>query len=102
MGEEAQPLGLVIRDRQLALAAELLDGLRHRLVEAPVERPELVGRDRCVQFDGQGRDGLADVAVVVDDLGRGEPERLQGLAVLGRAQADLMVGGLCPCGFFDP
>jgi hypothetical protein len=34
--EESQPLGLVFRDRQLALAAELGNGFRHRLVEAAV------------------------------------------------------------------
>ena len=94
--EEPQPLGLVIRDRQLALAPELGNGFGHRLVEAPVERAELVGRDRRVQLDGQLGDGLADVAIVVDDLGRGEPDLLQGLAMLGRAQADLMVGSGVP------
>ena len=96
VGEEPQPLGLVIRDRQLALAPELGNGLGHRFIEAPVERAKLVGRDRRVQLDGQLGDGLADVPIVVDDLGRGEPDLLQGLAVFGRAQADLMVGRADP------
>ena len=48
--------------------------LRDGLVQAPVERPELGGRDRDLPLDGQLRHGLAHVPVIVDDLRRdGEP-----------------------------
>ena len=102
MREESEPLGLVVRDLHLTLAPELGNGFGHRLVEAPVEGAKLVGRDRRVQLDGQLGNGLADIPIIVDDLGRGEPDLLQGLAMLGRAQADLIVGGRrAICRFFN-
>jgi hypothetical protein len=44
------------------------DGFGDRVVEAEVQSMELVRRDRRVGLFGQLRDGLADVAVVVDHL----------------------------------
>jgi hypothetical protein len=90
--KEAQALGPAVRERQLPKAGVLGDRLRDGLVEAPVERPELVGRDRGLEFDGQLRHGLAHVPVVMDDLGHGEAGLPQLAAVPDGALRHLAAG----------
>ena len=55
-------------------ARVLRHGFRDRGVEAAIQRMEFFGRDRQVLLDGDFRDGLADIAVVVDDLRDVEPQ----------------------------
>ncbi len=69
MRELAHALAPLVGDRLLALARVLGDRLGDGVVEAPVEDAKLVGGDRGVRLVGQLGDGLADAAVVVDDLG---------------------------------
>jgi hypothetical protein len=80
--EKALPLDPAVRDGHVALTGELGDRLRDGFVEASVERPELVGRDRGFQLHGQAGYHLAHVAVAVDDLA----ERETGLPQLAPVQ----------------
>ena len=52
----------------LAFARVLGDRTGDGVVQAPVQRPEIGGADRRIQLDGQLRDGLTDVTIIVDDL----------------------------------
>ena len=90
VGEEAQALGPAVAERHLAPAAVLGHGVRDGLVEATVQGAELVGRDRGLELQGQLRRRLADVSVVVHDLGDGEPGALQLAAVQRRAARDVL------------
>ena len=55
----------------------LRHGFRDRGVEAAIQSVEFFARDRQVLLHGDLRDGLADVAVIVDDLRNVEPQRPQ-------------------------
>jgi hypothetical protein len=72
MRKEPEPhvlaIGVAVDGGLIALAPELRDGARDRVIQASVQHPEVIGADGRVRFDGQFRDGLTDVAVVVDDL----------------------------------
>jgi hypothetical protein len=57
-------------------------------VEAAIQCLELRYRDRGPVFLGQGRDGLADVAVVVHHLGHVEPSSQQLPAMQRRGRAN--------------
>ena len=65
-------------------ARVLRHGFRDRRVEAAIQRVEFFGRDRKVLFDGDFRDGLADITVIVDDLRDVEPQRPQLAPMLRR------------------
>ena len=58
-----------------------VDGVGDRVVEAAVQRPELRRGERGIALERQVGDGLAQVAVVVDDLVDRVAEREQVLAV---------------------
>jgi hypothetical protein len=59
-----------------------------RRVEAAIQGVELVGGDRDPLLDGQFGDRLADLAVVVDDLGDVEPQGQQREAMERGARFD--------------
>jgi hypothetical protein len=92
MSEEARALvpsrGL-IANRLISLTSVLGNRASDRVVKASVQRAKVVGTDGCVQFDGQLRDGLTDIAIVVHDLRHGEPLKQEVMAMLDRAPADL-------------
>ena len=67
-----QTLGPLVGERLFALARVLRDRPGNGTVEAPVEGVKLVRRDGRFRLVGQRRDGLADVPVVMDDLGHRE------------------------------
>lgn len=73
----------------ITLRCELQHGVRDGVVEAPVQRAELIDRKGGVALERQVRDGLAKVAIVVNDLVHRIPQRQQTCAVCGRAHADL-------------
>src|SRR5690606_31855145 len=93
MREESQPLvqcvGLQVRYDEIVLVAELGDRRGDGVVQAPVERPELVDADGSAAFERQVGDGLAKIAIVVDDFLYRETVLQQFLAVQGRRFADL-------------
>lgn len=95
--QHAQPLVLLDRPRarhaRVALCAELAHRVGDRIVEAAIEGPELVDRERRVALDGEVRDGLAEVAVVVHDGFHREAESQQFAAMRGGAHADLRQRG---------
>jgi hypothetical protein len=88
MRQIAELFRFTVPEGLLALAAEL----RHRpsdgIVEAEVQRLEVLGADGDLLLDRRLGDGLADVAVVVDDLRDREPSREQLAAVQLGARAD--------------
>ena len=61
-------MGLGIGHQQVALVTELGDSIGDRVVEASIERTELVDLDNRIKLEGQVRYGLAKIAVVVNDL----------------------------------
>jgi hypothetical protein len=61
---------------------ELCDCPCDGVVQAAVEAAEIVCADRGVPLDGEFGDGLAAVAVFVDDLGNSEAVREEIVAVL--------------------
>jgi hypothetical protein len=72
MRKEPEPhvlaIGVAVDGGLIALAPELRDGAGDRVIQASIQHPKVIGADGRVRFDGQFRDGLADVAIVVDDL----------------------------------
>ncbi|RPJ83278.1 MAG: hypothetical protein EHM13_07860, partial [Acidobacteria bacterium] len=84
----AEPFRFPVPERQLALAAELGHRSSDRIVEAEVQRLEVLGADGNLLIDRRLGDGLADVAVVMDDLRYGKPLRKQLAAVLACTGAD--------------
>ena len=93
MGQEPEALapacGLAIDARLIALTPVLGHRARDGIVQASVQRPKVVGADRCVQFHRQFGDGLTDIAIVVHDLRHGESLTQEVMSVLDRAPADL-------------
>ena len=71
--EGAQALGSMVDDGALADAGELRDGVGDGLVEAAIEHAKLVRADGRAALDGELRDDLAHVAVIVDDLRDAQP-----------------------------
>ena len=57
-------------------------------IQTPVQNVEFFGRDGHLPLDRQIRDGLAHVAVVMDDLRQCEPQRQQVAPVPGRGRGD--------------
>jgi hypothetical protein len=76
-------------DELFAPAPELRDGIRDRIVEAPVERTEFCRGDGRVLLDGQVGYGLAEIPVVMNDLDHIDAVCEQFIAVLGRRLADV-------------
>ena len=93
VGEEAETLevrGLAAHARLVPGAPELADGSRDRVVQAAIQRAEVLGADGRVRFHRQLGDGLAHVSVVVDDLRDGEPLQEKIVPVQNRAGADFL------------
>ena len=92
MGEESQPLvqcvGLQARHDEIMLIAELGHRRGDGVVQATVERPELVDADGRTALERQVGDGLAEIAIVVDDFLDRETVLQQLFAVQGRRFAD--------------
>ena len=78
-------------DRSVTLLLVRGDGLGDGVVEAAVQRLELVGRDRDVAFIGQLRDALADAPIVMDHLTHRQPDPEQLSAVQPRARGHVPV-----------
>ncbi len=89
MGEEPESLGSRLGDGSLAETRVLGHRPRDCIIEAKIERSEFIRRERGVTIDGQARDHLAKVAVVVDDLRHGHSVREELTPVLARAFGDL-------------
>src|SRR5690606_32166728 len=87
----SQPLGTARADSILAVARIRCHCAGDRVVEAEVEGLELVALDRRVLLDRELRDRLADVAVVMDDLGDGQADAKEVLAVQVRRLLDLAI-----------
>jgi hypothetical protein len=83
--------GLPVECGLVSPAPELGDGARDGVVEAPVQRPEVVRADGRVHFQRQVGNGLADVPVVVDDLRHGEPLEQEVVPVQDGALGNLRV-----------
>src|SRR5580704_5040842 len=91
MGEDAEALISLIFDRALAVAGIRRHRFRNGVVEAKVERLELLTENRRLYLDGECRDRLADLSVIVDDLTDGEPPPEEVLTVSTGARANLLV-----------
>ena len=61
----APACGLSVDARLMSLTPVLGHGAGDGIVQASIQRPEVLGADRGVQFDRQFGDRLADVAVIV-------------------------------------
>ena len=81
------------RDELFAPPPELRDGIRDRIVEAPVECTELDCGDGGVLLDGHIGHGLAEIPVIMNDLADAEPVCEQFITVSGRRPT--YVGGGC-------
>jgi hypothetical protein len=77
--------GLAIDAGLISLTPVLGHGARDGIVQAWVQRPEVVGADRCVQFHRQFGDGLTDIAIVVHDLRHGESLTQEFMTMLNRS-----------------
>ena len=70
--EKSQPfiqrLHAVVGHVRVALVRVLGDGLGDAIVETSVERSKFVYCDRRIALERQVRDGLAEIAVVMNDL----------------------------------
>ena len=69
--------GLLVEGGLIPSAPILGDGARNRVVQASVQRAEVIDADRRAELQRQIGDGLTDVAVVVDDLRHGEALKQQ-------------------------
>lgn len=102
MGEEAQLLvqdvDLLAGESEIVLIAEFGHRIGDRIVEAAIERPELVDVDLHAAFERQVGDRLAQVAVVVDDRIDAETVSQQFLAVQRRTFADFRQSRLAAAG----
>jgi hypothetical protein len=83
--------GLSVDVGQRSFAPVLGDRARDGVVQVAIEQPKVLRADGRARFDGQLRDGLTDVAIVVDDLRHGEPLTQQVVPVQYRTPADLRV-----------
>ena len=63
----------LLEDDMISLATELAHSAGDRVIEAAIERVELVDADRLAVLLGELGDRLAQIAVVVNDLIDGEP-----------------------------
>lgn len=89
--EHAEAFGSDVGQCALALRGKRRYRLRDRVVQTQVERLELAGGNRRTLLDSELGDGLANVAVIVNDLGYAEPPPVQVPAVPGRGLLDLIV-----------
>jgi hypothetical protein len=101
--EEADPLVQhrvhPVRFGGLLLIAEFGDGYGDGVIQAAIQRAELVDLDRGGHFERQVGDRLAEVAVVVHDLVHRESMRHQLAPVPHRAFTDLgSAGETASCG----
>ena len=82
-------------DRELIPFAPVLgDRARDGVVKTSVQETKILRADGRVRFHGQLGDRLADVAVIVHDLGHGEPLKQKIVPVQDRASADVLTRGL--------
>jgi hypothetical protein len=93
MGEEPEALApagrFPVDARLISLAPVLGHRARDGIVQASVQRPKVVGADRCVQFHRQLGYGLTHIAIIVYDLRHGESLKQEVMSMLDRAPADL-------------
>ncbi|HEY3584394.1 MAG TPA: hypothetical protein VGL90_08445 [Casimicrobiaceae bacterium] len=80
---------LLVRNDQVPLITEFRDRHGDGVVEAAVQRAELVDADGGVGFDCEISDGLAKITIVMNDLLDGEPALQEFAAVKGGGFADL-------------
>jgi hypothetical protein len=71
-----QRFDIPVLQQRIALEDILLQGIGNAVVETAVERPEFIDPDEYFTFGSQFRDGLAQIAVVMDHL-------VDGIAVVG-------------------
>lgn len=83
----------LIEARILPLVPERGHGVGDCFIETAVERAELVGRNGRAPLDGQIRDGLANVAIVMDYLIDRVSEAKEFCAVLRGGPTDVRVDG---------
>lgn len=85
MNENAETLvlagHLLARSAHIMLGAELGYRVGDGVVETTIERSKLVDREGSVTLDGKARDGLTEIAIVMDDLVDGVPEFMERMAV---------------------
>ena len=79
---------VMFEDPGIALSAEFQYGVSDRVVEAPVQGAELVDGKRRIKLKRQVRDGLAEVAIVVNDLVDRVPQRQKAGAVRDCSKSD--------------
>ncbi len=60
-------------DQRTALEGVFRDCIGDSIVEAPIKSAKFINVDRCATFERQVRNGLAQIAVVVNDLVDREP-----------------------------
>ena len=80
--------GLPVRNSEIALIAEFGDCIGNGIVQTTVEGSKLVDQKRRIALVGEICNGLAQVAIVVNDLVNLEPELQQLAPVLCRCLAD--------------
>lgn len=80
---------LPARDSYFTVGAELGHGIGDCIVETTIERAELVDGEGGVALDGEVRDGLTKVAVVMNNLVDGVPELHERMPVRRRRDAYL-------------
>ena len=93
MGEKSEPFGpacgFAIDARLIALTSVLGHRARDGIVQASVQRAEVVGADRCVHFHCEFGDGLTDIAIVMNHLRHGESLAQEIVSMLDRTPPDL-------------
>ena len=75
---------LLIRNSEIALIAEFGDRIGNGIVQTTVEGSKLIYQKRRIALVGEIRNGLTQVAIVVNDLVNREPELQQLASVLCR------------------
>lgn len=83
----------LIEERVLPLIPECRYCVGNGFIETAVERAELVCRNGCVFLDGQVRNGLANVTIVMHDLVDRVSEAKELCAVPGGRATDVRVHG---------
>lgn len=93
VGEHAELLVALARDTFLALPRVFGDCTGNGFVQAAVEDPKVLGRDRRFAFEGQLGHDLAHVAVTMHDLRDAEAHAQQVAAMLRGALVHVLCGG---------
>ena len=98
VGKKTKPFppacGFHVDGRLAAFEPVLRHGHGDGVIEAGIQQAEVIGADRRLQFHRQLGDRLADVPVVVNDLGDGEALETQIVPMAGGRSADFRTGQL--------